>query len=109
MCETFGGMLGAINRFCCWRGLLAGVALMKIERLPKAARVPGRSPALFVSENLSMESLERSGCIAAEPCPRMVKWREHGQIWIFRFRVPVDIPRPDRVTQTQCGVRLMSI
>jgi len=34
---------------------------------------------------------------------------EHGQIARFQVHLPVDMPRPDRVTTTQCGVRSMSI
>jgi hypothetical protein len=41
--------------------------------------------------------------------PGMAKRCEQGQIGTFQFRLPVEIPRPDRVTKTPCGVRPMSI
>jgi hypothetical protein len=39
----------------------------------------------------------------------MTKRCKQGQFGRFQFRLPVEIPRPDRVTKTQCGVRPMSI
>ena len=41
--------------------------------------------------------------------PGMTKRCKQGQIGRFQFRLPVEIPQPDRVTKTQCGVRPMSI
>jgi len=39
----------------------------------------------------------------------MLKNVKPGKLGCFQFRLPVDIPRLDRVAKTQCGVRSMSI